>query len=285
MPQRIYCINLPTRGCGPPLKINRMKNFAIFVLVFWVIAVTLGQLFNLNPNQIDLNAILSSINAKHWLGADDLGRDILARILEGVQVSFVVAIIVTVITMTIGIFIGLLAGFYGGRVDAILMKITDIFLAFPGILLAIAFAAVLGAGIGNLILALCVTGWVSYARLARGQTLALRNRQHVLAAESLGASVPRILIKHILPLLGSILIVEATYSLASVMIAEASLSFLGLGIQAPQASWGAMLRDGVRYMLVAPHYVLAVGLSLMSLILAINLGGDYLRDKLDVRVE
>lgn len=285
MPQRICCINLPTRGCGSPLEINSMKNFAIFVLVFWVIAVILGQLFNLNPNQIDLNAILSSINARYWLGADDLGRDILARILEGVQVSFVVAIIVTVITMAIGIFVGLLAGFYGGRVDAILMKITDIFLAFPGILLAIAFAAVLGAGVGNLILALCVTGWVSYARLARGQTLALRNRQHVLAAESLGASVPRILIKHILPLLGSILIVEATYSLASVMIAEASLSFLGLGIQAPQASWGAMLRDGVRYMLVAPHYVLAVGLSLMSLILAINLGGDYLRDKLDVRVE
>jgi peptide/nickel transport system permease protein len=165
------------------------------------------------------------------------------------------------------------------------MKITDIFLAFPGILLAIAFVAVLGAGISNLILALCMTGWVSYARLARGQTLSLRNRQHVLAAESLGATVSRLLIKHILPLLGSILMVEATYSLASVMIAEASLSFLGLGIQAPNASWGAMLRDGVRYMLVAPHYVLVVGLSLMSLILAINLGGDYLRDKLDVRVE
>jgi peptide/nickel transport system permease protein len=262
-----------------------MKKFAITVLSFWLLAVLLGRIFNINPNQIDLNAILSSANSQHWLGADDLGRDNLARILEGVQVSFTVAIIVTLITMAIGVFVGLLAGFYGGKVDAVLMKITDIFLAFPGILLAIAFAAVLGAGIGNLILALCITGWVSYARLTRGQTLALRNRQHVLAAESLGASVPRLLIKHILPLLGSILIVEATYSLASVMIAEASLSFLGLGIQAPNASWGAMLRDGVRYMLVAPHYVLVVGLSLMSLILAINLGGDYLRDKLDVRVE
>jgi peptide/nickel transport system permease protein len=262
-----------------------MKKFAITVLGFWLLAVLLGRLFNLNPNQIDLNAILSGANAQNWLGADDLGRDILARILSGVKVSFTVAIIVTVITIAIGVLIGLVAGFYGGKVDAILMKITDIFLAFPGILLAIAFAAVLGAGLGNLILALCVTGWVSYARLARGQTLALRNRQHVVAAESLGASVPRLLIKHILPLLGSILIVEATYSLASVMIAEATLSFLGLGIQAPQASWGAMLRDGVRYMLVAPHYVLVVGLSLMSLILAINLGGDYLRDKMDVRVE
>ena len=262
-----------------------MKQFAITVLFIWLLAVVAGYFFSLQPNHINLSAILSPPNLQYWLGADDLGRDILARILQGVQVSFTVAIIVTIITMAIGVFVGLVAGFYGGKIDAVLMKITDIFLAFPGILLAIAFAAVLGAGLGNLILALCMTGWVSYARLARGQTLALRNRQHVLAAQSLGANVPRILIKHILPLLGSILIVEATYSLASVMIAEASLSFLGLGIQAPEASWGAMLRDGVRYMLVAPHYVLVVGLSLMSLILAINLGGDYLRDKLDVRVE
>ena len=262
-----------------------MKTFAISILLFWIIAVIVGQLSGLNPNHIDLNAILAPANLQHWLGADDLGRDILARVLKGVQVSFFVAIIVTVITMLIGVFVGLAAGFYGGKVDGFLMKITDIFLAFPGILLAIAFAAVLGAGLGNLILALCITGWVSYARLARGQTLSLRNRQHVVAAESLGASVPRILIKHILPLLGSILMVEATYSLASVMIAEASLSFLGLGIQAPNASWGAMLRDGVRYMLVAPHYILVVGISLMSLILAINLGGDYLRDKMDVRTE
>ena len=262
-----------------------MKTFAISILLFWIIAVIVGQLSGLNPNHIDLNAILAPANLQHWLGADDLGRDILARVLKGVQVSFFVAIIVTVVTMIIGVFVGLAAGFYGGKVDDFLMKITDIFLAFPGILLAIAFAAVLGAGLGNLILALCITGWVSYARLARGQTLSLRNRQHVVAAESLGASVPRILIKHILPLLGSILMVEATYSLASVMIAEASLSFLGLGIQAPNASWGAMLRDGVRYMLVAPHYILVVGISLMSLILAINLGGDYLRDKMDVRTE
>ncbi|HSI25501.1 MAG TPA: ABC transporter permease [Methylotenera sp.] len=262
-----------------------MKIFALSILLFWLLAVVIGQLIGLQANTIDLNAILVSPNTHNWLGADDLGRDILARILEGIQVSFLVAIVVTVITMLVGVTVGLLAGFYGGKVDAFLMKITDIFLAFPGILLAIAFVAVLGAGISNLILALCITGWVSYARLARGQTLSLRNRQHVLAAESLGATVPRLLIKHILPLLGSILMVEATYSLASVMIAEASLSFLGLGIQAPSASWGAMLRDGVRYMLVAPHYVLVVGLSLMSLILAINLGGDYLRDKLDVRVE
>lgn len=262
-----------------------MKNFSLAILFFWTVAVLLSLLFQQSPNHIDLNSILATPSVHHWFGADDLGRDILARILAGVQVSFAVAIIVTIITMTIGIFVGLIAGFYGGKIDRILMQITDIFLAFPGILLAIAFAAVLGPGLVNLMIALSITGWVSYARLTRGQALGLRNRQHVLAAESLGATVPRMIFRHMLPLLASILVVEATYSLASVMIAEASLSFLGLGIQAPNASWGAMLRDGVRYMLVAPHYVLMVGLSLMSLILAINLGGDYLRDKLDVRAE
>lgn len=260
-----------------------MKYTSYLILAFWLIAVLLGNVLQLNPNAIDLEVILQAPTAQHWFGADDLGRDILARVLSGVEVSFLVALIVTGVTMTIGVLVGLLAGFYGGRVDAVLMQITDIFLAFPGILLAIAFVAVLGPGLGNLIMALCLTGWVSYARLTRGQTLSLRHRQHVQAAESLGAGVPRLLFRHILPLLASILVVEATYSLASVMIAEASLSFLGLGIQAPDASWGAMLRDAVRYMLIAPHYVLIVGGCLMSLILAINLGGDYLRDALDVR--
>ncbi len=262
-----------------------MKWFSASILCFWLLAVLVGHLLRLDPNVIDLNIVLQGPSLTHWFGADDLGRDILARVLSGISMSATVAVIVTAITMMIGVLIGMMAGFYGGKLDAVLMQITDIFLAFPGILLAIAFAAVLGPGLSNLILALCLTGWVSYARLTRGQTMSLRNRQHVLAAESLGASIPRVLFRHILPLMTSVLVVEAAYSLASVMIAEASLSFLGLGIQAPHASWGAMLRDAVRFMLVAPHYVLIVGLCLMSLILAINLGGDYLRDKLDVRRE
>lgn len=260
-----------------------MKTFSLLTLAFWLLAVLLGRLVEMNPNQIDLDAILQWPSAQHWLGTDDLGRDILARVLHGVEVSFMVTVIVTTMTMAIGLTIGLLAGYHGGRLDDVLMQITSIFLAFPGILLAIAFAAVLGAGLNNLILALCLTGWVTYARLSRGQAMALRQRLHVLAAESLGAGAWRIMLRHILPLLLSILMVEAAYSMASVMIAEASLSFLGLGIQAPEASWGAMLRDAVRFMLVAPHYVLTVGVCMMSLILAINLGGDVLRDKLDVR--
>jgi len=262
-----------------------MKAFCLLTLAFWLCAVLLGHVVGLNPNQIDLNAILQWPSQQHWLGTDDLGRDILARVIRGVEVSLMVTLIVTAVTMLIGLTIGLLAGYKGGKLDAALMQLTNIFLAFPGMLLAIAFAAVLGAGISNLILALCLTGWVTYARLSRGQSLALRQRLHVLAAESLGASGLRVMLLHIFPLLISILLVEAAYSMASVMIAEASLSFLGLGIQAPHASWGAMLRDAVRFMLVAPHYVLTVGACMMSLILAINLGGDVLRDKLDVRSE
>ncbi len=257
----------------------------VFVLFFWALAVALSLLWDFHPNIINLQQILVAPNLHAWLGYDDLGREIFARLINGAQVSMLVAIVVTAITMLFGTTIGLMSGFYGGKVDRCIMHITDVFMAFPGILLAIAFAAVLGAGLGNLIIALCMTSWVGYARLTRAQALSLRHRQHVLAAESLGASVPRIMIKHMLPLLAAPLVVEATYSIAGLIIAEASLSFLGLGIQAPNASWGAMLRDGVRYMLVAPHYVLAVGLSLMSLVLAINLLGDQLRDYLDIKVD
>lgn len=261
-----------------------MKKLALVILGFWFLVILVSHFLRFNPNLIDLNAILKIPNSIYLLGSDDLGRSLLARLVVGAQTSLLLASLVTVVSIFIGTIVGLFAGFYGGWIDFILMKITDIVMAFPGILLAIALAAVLGAGLGNLIIALCVTSWVSYARLTRGQVFSLRNRQHVQAAASLGASDTRIIFLHILPLLASILVVEATYSLANVIIAEASLSFLGIGIQAPNASWGAMLRDAVRYILVAPHYVLVVGLSLMSLILAINLGGDYLRDQLDVKV-
>ena len=260
-----------------------MRQLPLAILVFWLVAVLASWVLDLRPDTIDLARILAAPGGVAWLGNDDLGRDIFARLLSGAEVSFLVAVIVTGITLLVGVTLGLVSGFYGGWIDRLLMQITDVFLAFPGILLAIAFAAVLGPGLNNLILALCLTSWVGYARLTRAQALSLRNRQHVLAAESLGASVPRLMLRHMLPLLAAPLVVEATYSIAGLVIAEASLSFLGLGIQAPHASWGSMLRDGVRYLLVAPHYVLAVGISLMSLVLAINLLGDRLRDHWDVK--
>jgi peptide/nickel transport system permease protein len=259
-----------------------LKYWSVWVLALWVLAAIVASLVDFQPNQIHLDLILAKPSFGHLLGFDDLGREILPRLLAGAQVSLLVVALVTIITASVGIMLGMVSGYYGGWVDRTLMQITDVFLAFPGILLAIAFAAVLGAGLSNLILALCITSWVGYARLTRAQVLSLRQRQHVMAAESLGASTLRIMLKHMLPLLAAPLLVEATYSMAGLVIAEASLSFLGLGIQAPNASWGAMLRDGVRYMLIAPHYVLAVGLSLMTLVLAVNVLGDRLRDYLDI---
>jgi peptide/nickel transport system permease protein len=258
-------------------------SWPVIVIALWVLAALAAWLLNLQADAINLDHILAVPNIHAFLGNDDLGRNVLVRLMAGAQIALTVAVMVTIITMSFGTAVGLIAGYFGGWVDRLLMHITDVFLAFPGILLAIAFAAVLGPGLNNLLLALCLTSWVGYARLTRAQALSLRNRQHVLAAESLGASIPRIVLKHILPLLAAPLLVEATYSIAGLIIAEASLSFLGLGIQAPHASWGAMLRDGVRYLLVAPHYVLAVGLSLMSLVLAVNVLGDKLRDTLDVK--
>ncbi len=254
-----------------------------FIVLFWLCAAVAAPWLGLSPDTIHLQNILSHPDWHAWLGYDDLGRDILARLLSGARVSVTVAVTVTVVTFSVGTTIGLLAGYFGGWLDKLLMHSTDVFLAFPGILLAIAFAAVLGPGVGNLMLALCMTSWVSYTRLTRAQVLAIRGRQHVLAAQVLGASIPRILRQHILPLLLAPLLVEMTFSIASLIIAEASLSFLGLGIQPPAASWGAMLRDGTRYLLVAPHYVLAVGVSLMSLVLAVNMLGDSLRDSLQVK--
>jgi peptide/nickel transport system permease protein len=260
-----------------------MKYWPQIILLLWIALALTSPLLGLQPDAIDLNRILAAPDSHAWLGNDDLGRDVLARLMVGAQIALTVAVIVTSITMSFGMVLGLVAGYFGGWLDRLLMHITDVFLAFPGILLAIAFAAVLGPGLNNLLLALCLTSWVGYARLTRAQALSLRSRQHVLAAESLGASSVRIMRRHMLPLLAAPLIVEATYSIAGLVIAEASLSFLGLGIQAPHASWGAMLRDGVRYLLVAPHYVLAVGASLMSLVLAVNVLGDKLRDAWDVK--
>jgi peptide/nickel transport system permease protein len=260
-----------------------MKHWPAGVLLLWGVAAAVAPLLGSDPDAIHLERILCAPGPAAWLGCDDLGRDILARLLAGAHVSLLVACTVTAVTGVAGTLLGLVSGYCGGGLDRLLMRITDVFQAFPGMLLAIAFAAVLGPGMVNLILALCLTSWVGYARLARAQALSLRARLHVQAAQALGSPPLRILWRHILPLLAAPLLVEATYGFAGLVVAEASLSFLGLGIQPPHASWGSMLRDGVRYLLVAPHAVLAPGLALMSLVLAVNVWGDALRDFWDVR--
>jgi peptide/nickel transport system permease protein len=253
------------------------------VILLWALAALIGPLLPLTPNRVDLPRILERPSPSLPLGADDLGRPVLDRLLAGARASFVVGVGVVAVSAVIGALIGGIAGYRGGWLDLVIVRIIDVFLAFPGILLAIALAGILGPGLGNVIVALAVVGWVGYARLARAQILSLKAREHVMAARALGVRPPRILLRHLLPLALAPLIVEATFGVAAAVIAEAGLSFLGLGVQPPAASWGNMIRDGVAYMLVAPHLVLAPGLALMAVVLAVNLLGDRLRDRLDVR--
>jgi len=255
----------------------------LIVIVLWALVALTASFLPLAPDQIALEHILLPPGSELWLGADDLGRSLAERTLAGAQTSFIVALWVVLVSAVAGTAIGTFSGYLGGRWDLLVVRIIDIFLAFPGILLAIALAGILGPGIENVVIALSVVGWVGYARLARAQVLSLKHREHVQAAVALGAGSGRIVFRHLLPLLMAPLIVEASFGIAGIVIAEAGLSFLGLGVQPPEASWGSMIRDGARYLLVAPHMVLVPGVALMLVVLSVNLLGDRLRDKLDVR--
>ena len=255
----------------------------ILVVGLWALAALLGPMLPLSPNQVDLAQILAPPAPALPLGADDLGRPVLDRLLVGARTAFVVAVGVVLVSAALGALVGGLAGLAGGWLDLLVVRVIDVFLAVPGILLAIALAGILGPGLGNVIIALAAVGWVGYARLARGQILSLATREHVTAARALGVPPFRLLLRHLLPLAMAPLIVEATFGVAAAVIAEAGLSFLGLGVQPPAASWGSMIRDGVAYMLVAPHLVLFPGLATLLVVLAVNLLGDRLRDRADVR--
>jgi peptide/nickel transport system permease protein len=234
-----------------------------------------------DPTAIDLAARLAPPGAGHLLGNDALGRDILSRIIYGSRVSLEVGVITVAVSLVVGTAIGSVAGYRGGWADEVTMRVADVFLAFPGILLAIALTAVLGPSLTNVILALCVMGWVGYARIARGQVLLARELSYVEAARSLGCSPARVLVRHVLPNVSAPLLVEATFGMATAIVAEAGLSFLGLGTQPPTPSWGAMLAEGRQFILQAPHLTLWPGVAILLTVLGINLLGDGVRDRLD----
>ena len=269
------------RAGGWPRGLGWMPPTAFLLL--WIVVALVGPWLPLTPNAVDLPAILAGPGPGSLLGSDDLGRPVLDRLLVGARIAFLVGFGVVALSALVGVLVGGISAFAGGWVDLVLVRLIDVFLAFPGILLAIALAGILGPGIDNLIIALSVTGWVGYARLTRAQILALKERDHVTAARALGVGPGRILFRHLLPLALAPLIVEATFGIAGVVVAEAGLSFLGLGVQPPQASWGSMIRDGVGYMLVAPHLVIAPGIAIAWVVFSVNLLGDRLRDWLDVR--
>jgi peptide/nickel transport system permease protein len=259
-------------------------GFALTLLLV-IVAVAAPWLAPYDPVAQNLPARLLSPTAAHWMGTDELGRDILSRIIFGTRVSMLVSVCVVFGAGIIGLAIGAVAGYFGGWLDRFVnIILINAFLSFPGILLAIAFAAFLGPGLDKVILALVVTGWAGYARLARAQILQAKEMEYVLAARSLGASHARILVRHLLPNILQPILVQATIAMAGAILAESTLSFLGVGVLAPVPSWGAMLNDARGHLFDAPHLVIFPALAVMTAVLAFNLLGDALRDWLDPRM-
>lgn len=253
--------------------------------VFVVCALFAPLLAPHDPGQLDLTRRLLGPGHGHWFGTDELGRDILSRTIYGSRISLIVAVSVVGLSLSIGLIAGAAAGFYGGWTDTVLnIYVTNAFLALPGILLAIAFVAFLGPGLFNLILALSISGWVGYARLVRAQVMAVREREFVEAARALGASDLRVMFRHILPNILQPIIVQGAVGMAGAVLSEATLSFLGLGVPPPTASWGAMLNDARSHLFDAPHLALFPAIAVMLAVLSFNFIGDALRDLLDPRM-
>lgn len=288
-----YCIFMPVLLLISSLATSfsntlRKQPLAVFglalLILFVLVALFAPLLAPYNPAAIDLNHRLLAPGHAHWFGTDELGRDIFSRTLFGARISLLVATSVVACSLFLGLILGGAAGYYGGAFDTALnIFLMNAFLALPGILLAIAFVAFLGPGMVNLILALSIGGWVGYARLVRAQVLAVREREFVEAARSLGASDFRIFTRHILPNILQPIIVQSAIGMAGAVLAEATLSFLGLGVPPPAASWGAMLNDGRSHLFDAPHLVIFPAIAVMLCVLSFNFLGDALRDYLDPR--
>lgn len=251
-----------------------------FLVVLLLGAALAPLLSPVAPGVLDLPGGLEGPSLAHPLGQDRLGRDVLAGILYGGRVSLTVGLAVVAVSLAVGTAVGFVSGYAGGWVDEGIMRVVDVLLAFPGILLAIALAGILGPSLRNVILALSLLGWVGFARLVRGEVLSLKHREFVVAARTLGAGPVRIAWRHLLPNLAGPLAVQATFAVASTILAESSLSFLGLGPQ-ERVTWGAMLSEGVDYLLFAPHLALFPGLAIMGTVLGINVLGDAVRDRFD----
>jgi len=236
-----------------------------------------------DPDRTEIGARLAAPSAAHWLGQDALGRDVLARLLYGARVSFAVAVVAVTLSLVVGVALGATAALAGGWTDLVIARTIDVVLAFPGLLLAIALAAVRGPGVANVVAALALLGWTGYARLTRGEIARFRQTTFAEAARALGASPTRLALRHLLPFATPAVLVQATFGLSAAIVAEASLSFLGLGVPPPTPSWGSMLDEGREFLLVAPHLVIAPGVALAATVLVLQLAGDRLRDRLDVR--
>jgi peptide/nickel transport system permease protein len=234
-----------------------------------------------SPTAIDLGSELAPPGGAHLLGAGENGIDVLTHVIYGARVSLFVSVLAVLLASVVGVTLGGLAGYLGGAVDEVIMRVVDVLLAFPGILLAIFITAVLGPSLANVAFALAATGWTGYARLVRAQMLTLRERDYVQAARALGANDARILFRHLLPNAAGPILIQATFALPGAILAEASLSFLGLGAPPGTPSWGSLVDQGTQYLLVAPHVALFPGLAIALTVLGFNFLGDALRDAID----
>lgn len=255
----------------------------VLIAVLALAALLAPVLAPYDPHAQSLDEGLSGPTAAHWLGQDKFGRDVLSRLVYGARLSLAVGIGTAAVSLLIGLAAGSLAGFLGGWADRVFTGACDVLLAFPGILLAIGIAAVRGPSFGNVLFALSVLGWVGYARVIRAQVLKVKAMEYVESARAVGAPPSRLLLAHILPNALSPILVEATFGIARAIVAEAGLSFLGLGVAPPAASWGSMIGDGRHFLFVAPHLVTAPGAAILLTVMAFNFVGDGLRDALDRR--
>ena len=254
------------------------------IIAVTAVAAVLGPwLTPFDPSSQELPLRLAGPSASHPFGLDELGRDILARVLAGARISFAVGLAVVTVSASVGTLLGAVAGYFGGLIDDVISRVIYVLMAFPGLLLAIALVAVLGPSLANVLFALTIIGWVGYARLVRGQVLRAREFEYVQAARAQGAGVPRILWRHVIPTAIPAVVVQATLGMAGAIISEAALSFLGLGVQPPTPSWGTMLNGGRAHLLDAPHLTLFPGLAIALLVLGFNFVGDGLRDLADPR--
>ncbi|WP_199925346.1 ABC transporter permease [Neorhizobium sp. SOG26] len=257
-------------------------GFAVVVLL--ILIATLAPIITLHdPVSQDLTMALKAPSAAHWFGTDEFGRDVYARLVYGARTTLYISILVTVIVAPIGFVIGAMSGYLSGWIDVVLMRITDIFLSFPSLVLALAFSAALGPGIENAVIAIALTVWPPIARLARAETLTFRNADFVVAAELQGAGMWRILLRHIVPLCAPSIVVRLTLNMSSIILTAAGLGFLGLGAQPPMPEWGAMAASGRQYLLDAWWLTTIPGIAILTVSLAFNLLGDGLRDIMDPR--
>jgi peptide/nickel transport system permease protein len=268
------------------LKKNKAALFGGYFLLLMILVAIFGPLLTqYDPTKVDYSTKLLKPSADHWFGTDHNGRDIFTRIIHGMRLTLSVGFISVIIGAAFGVVLGIISGYYGGKWDALIMRMTDVMLAFPGILLALAVVSVLGKNLFNVIIAVSIFSIPTFARVVRGSTLAVRKLEYIDAMRSLGASDGRIIFGHILPNITSPIIVQATLRIAVAILTASGLSFLGLGAQPPTPEWGAMLNDGRNYIMDHPHVALFPGLSIVFVVIAFNLLGDGLRDVLDPKMK